>query len=44
MAVKAIEEALRGELKPFKPSLPSEQFHHPTLCGYLWTGLTKGVW
>lgn len=44
LAVKAIEDALRGELKPFKPSLPSEEFHHPTLWSYLWTGLTKGVW
>lgn len=44
LAVKAIEDALRGELQPFKPSLPSEQFHHPTLWGHLWTGLTKGVW
>ncbi len=44
MAVQAIEDALRGDLKPFKPDLPSEQFHHPTLWGYLWTGLAKGVW
>jgi methionyl-tRNA formyltransferase len=44
MVVQAIEDALRGDLKPFKPDLPSEQFHHPTIWGYLWTGLAKGVW
>lgn len=44
LAVQALEDALRGELKPFKPNLPSEEFYHPTLWGYLWTGLSKGVW
>ncbi|WP_257307444.1 formyl transferase [Geothrix campi] len=44
ITVKALEDALNGGLRPFKPSLPSEQFHHPTLWAYLRTGLSKGVW
>lgn len=44
LVVQAVADALHGELKPFKSSLPSQQFYHPTLWGYLWTAFTKGVW
>ncbi|WP_341482292.1 formyltransferase family protein [Geothrix paludis] len=44
IAVKAVEDALRGDLKPFRPSLPSELRDHPTLWAYLARGLQDGVW
>ena len=44
LAVKAVGEALSGNLKPFRPSLPSRQYYHPTLWFYLWTGFRHGVW
>lgn len=44
LVVKAIEDALTGTLKPVTSDLPSRQYFHPTLWGYLWTGFTKGIW
>jgi folate-dependent phosphoribosylglycinamide formyltransferase PurN len=44
LIVQALEDALAGRLKPYKPDLPSQQFFMPTLWGYVWAGLTKGVW
>ena len=44
LAVKAVADALRNQLKPFRPDLPSQQFYHPTLWSYLWTGFRQGVW
>lgn len=42
--IKAAEDALDGELKVRKINLPSKQWFHPTLWGYVYTGLTRGVW
>lgn len=44
LAVKAMVDAVAGELRPGKVDLPSKQWYHPTLWGYLWTGLTRRVW
>jgi folate-dependent phosphoribosylglycinamide formyltransferase PurN len=44
LMIKALEDALAGRLAPYKPDLPSQQFFMPTLWGYAWAGLTKGVW
>lgn len=44
LILKALEDALEGKLRTHKPDLPSAQFYHPTLWGYLWTGLAEGVW
>lgn len=44
LAVRAVEDALAGSLKPVTVNLPSQQYFHPTLWFYLWTGWTKGVW
>lgn len=44
IAVKAVEDALHENLKPFRPSMPSELRHHPTLWAYLMRGLQDGVW
>jgi hypothetical protein len=44
LILQALEDALGGKLRPFRPELPSQLMHHPTLWGYLWTGLSSGVW
>jgi folate-dependent phosphoribosylglycinamide formyltransferase PurN len=44
LMIQALEDAVAGRLKPFKPDLPSQQFFMPTMWGYAWAGLTKGVW
>jgi methionyl-tRNA formyltransferase len=44
LVMRAIEDALAGRLSPFKSEMPSQQFYHPTLWRYLWTGFTRGVW
>jgi hypothetical protein len=44
LVIKALEDALSGELRPVKVDLPSQQFYYPTLWFYLWTAWTKGVW
>lgn len=43
---QAVADALAGTLKPQppRPDLPSKIYYSPTLGGYLWTGLTRGVW
>ncbi len=44
ICVEAVEDALAGRLAAAPPDLPSHLWYHPTIWGYLWTGLTKGVW
>ena len=44
IVVQAIQDALNDELRPYRVDLPSKQYYSPTLGGYLWTGLTRGVW
>ena len=44
LILQAIEDALGGRLRPFRPGLPSQLWYHPTLWGYLWTGLVRRVW
>jgi hypothetical protein len=44
LAVKAMEDALAGELRTVPSAGPSTQYYHPTLWFYLWTAFTKGVW
>jgi folate-dependent phosphoribosylglycinamide formyltransferase PurN len=44
LMIQALQDALNGNLKPMKRDLPSQQFFMPTLWGYAWAGLTKGVW
>lgn len=44
LAIKAVEDALSGQLRPIEVKLPSQQFYHPTLWFYLKTAWTKGVW
>ena len=44
IVVQAVEDALAEKLRPYAVDLPSKQYFAPTLGGYLWTGVTKGVW
>ncbi len=44
ICVRSVGDALEGHLTPVSPVMPSQQWYHPTIWFYLWTGLTKGVW
>lgn len=44
IVLQAIDDALHGRLRSLTSALPSRQWYHPTLWGYLWTGLTRKVW
>jgi folate-dependent phosphoribosylglycinamide formyltransferase PurN len=44
LLVRAIEDALAGHLRPRRVELPSRQWFHPTLWGYVRTGVKQGVW
>jgi methionyl-tRNA formyltransferase len=42
----AVEDAMSGRLVTSVPKadIASRQYYHPTLWGYLWSGLRRGVW
>jgi hypothetical protein len=44
LVLQALDDALRGRLRAVRTTLPSHQWYHPTLWGYLWTGITRRVW
>ena len=44
LMIRAIEDALAGRLSPRRVELPSRQWFHPTLWGYVRTGMVQGVW
>lgn len=44
LIVRAVEDALAGAIKTISSGLPSRQYYHPTLWGYLWTAFRRGVW
>ncbi|MCY0095920.1 formyl transferase [Hoeflea ulvae] len=44
MVVRAVEDALSGNLETRPGPLPSVQRFHPPLWTYLATGLTRGIW
>lgn len=44
LLVRAAEDALAKRLSPRRVELPSRQWFHPTLWGYIRTGLAQGVW
>ncbi|MGH1479302.1 MAG: formyl transferase [Geminicoccales bacterium] len=44
LVVQAATDALNSDLKPRPSKGVSHQWFHPTLWGYLWTGITRGVW
>lgn len=45
ICIRAVDDALQGRLTVVAPdNLPSRLWYHPTIWGYLWTGMTRGVW
>ena len=44
ICAKAVGDALNGSLKPKTVDLPSQQWFHPPIWSYIWTGLTQGIW
>jgi folate-dependent phosphoribosylglycinamide formyltransferase PurN len=44
LMIAAVDDALTGTLRPRRVALPSRQWFHPTLWGYVRTGVTQGVW
>ena len=44
--MRAIEDALSGRLAraAVNAEARARLFYHPTLWGYVWTGLRRGVW
>ncbi|MER8371569.1 formyl transferase [Mesorhizobium sp. M1406] len=44
ICVEAVSDALAGKLTTIDPGLPSQQWYHPTIWFYLWTGLRTGIW
>ena len=44
LLIRAVEDALAARLAPRRVTLPSRQWFHPTLWGYLKTGLAQQVW
>lgn len=44
IAVQSVKDALSGKLSPKRVVMSSRQWFHPTLHGYFWTGLTRGIW
>jgi folate-dependent phosphoribosylglycinamide formyltransferase PurN len=41
---RSARDAISGTLKPQRVDLPSRLWSHPTLWGYIQTGLQRGVW
>jgi folate-dependent phosphoribosylglycinamide formyltransferase PurN len=44
VAVEVVRDVLAGTAKTFVPNMPSNQYFHPPIWSYLWTGLTKKIW
>jgi len=44
LVIQAVGDVLDGRLKMINVPLPSQQWFHPTLWGYVATGISKGVW
>lgn len=44
LSLKAIKDAIDGTLSPANTDLPSKQWYHPTVWGYVWTGVRRGIW
>lgn len=44
IAIRAIEDALCGTLKPLPANGTSRQWYHPPVWTWLWNGFTRGIW
>ncbi len=43
LLLKAIENALEGNLSPYRPDGPSQQWYHPTIWQYLYQRFKNGI-
>lgn len=44
IAIRAVEDALSGNLKPLPANGNSRQWYHPPIWTWLWTGFRRGIW
>ncbi|WP_275783272.1 formyl transferase [Pararhizobium gei] len=44
IAIRAVEDALAGNLRPLTVGGPSRQWYHPPVWTWLWNGFTRGIW
>ena len=44
IAIAAIDDALKGRLKPLDVAGPSQQWYHPPVWTWLWNGIRRGIW
>ena len=44
IAIKAIEDALAGNLHPVECAAPSRQWYHPPIWTWVWNGLRRRIW
>lgn len=44
IVVRAVHDAVRGDLKPLETGDVSRQWYHPPVWTWLWNGLTRGIW
>jgi hypothetical protein len=44
IAIRAVEDALSGNLKPLPAHGNSRQWYHPPIWTWLWNGVTRGIW
>ncbi|WP_428429113.1 formyl transferase [Pararhizobium sp.] len=44
IAIRAVEDALSGNLKPLPAKGNSRQWYHPPIWTWLWNGVTRGIW
>lgn len=44
IAVRAVEDALAGTLRPMRVAGPSQQWYHPPVWTWIWNGLVRGIW
>ncbi|WP_164901967.1 formyl transferase [Sinorhizobium meliloti] len=44
IAIRAVEDALAGKLRPIAIAAPSRQWYHPPVWTWFWNGLRHGRW
>lgn len=44
IVMRAMNDAVKGTLTPYKREMPSKQYYAPMFGQYIWNGLTKRVW
>jgi folate-dependent phosphoribosylglycinamide formyltransferase PurN len=44
IAIRAVEDALSGNLKPLPSNGNSRQWYHPPIWTWLWNGFSRGIW